>query len=72
MTATQTPAPQFELQVPGSNGNVYTIKRARNNDSWYCSCPAWKFQRKAPRERTCKHINALAAQLATQMVVGQR
>jgi predicted nucleic acid-binding Zn finger protein len=65
-------ATQFEIKVPGSNGREYTIKRARNNGSWYCSCPAWKFQHKAPADRTCKHINALAAQFAEQMAVGQR
>lgn len=63
---------QFEIQVPGSNGRVYTIKRARNGASWYCSCPAWKFQHRTPTERTCKHIDALAVQLGAQQAVGRR
>jgi predicted nucleic acid-binding Zn finger protein len=59
-------ATQFEIKVPGSNGAEYTIKRARNGASWYCSCPAWKFQHKAPADRSCKHIRALAGQLSAQ------
>jgi len=60
----------LEIQVPGSNGAVHTVKRDRQGMSWYCSCPAWKFQRKAPKERTCKHINKLAGELASQVVRG--
>jgi predicted nucleic acid-binding Zn finger protein len=59
-----TIAPNFELKVPGSNGNVYTIKKAKNSDHWYCSCPAWRFQHVAPKDRTCKHLRNMAAQLA--------
>ena len=32
----------------GKDGNVY------------CTCPAWKFQRKAVQGRTCKHLVAFA------------
>ena len=62
-------AAQFEIQVPGSNGNVYTIKRARNGASWYCSCASWRFQRVAPELRSCKHIRALARELQGQVAV---
>ena len=53
----------FEIKVNGSNGATYTIKRAQNGQDWYCSCPAWRFQRKNPSDRTCKHIKALVANL---------
>lgn len=39
---------------------VYTIKRGHDGNV-YCSCPAWKFQKLAPKDRTCKHLRALAA-----------
>lgn len=25
----------------------------------YCSCPAWRFQNKAPKFRMCKHLRAI-------------
>lgn len=28
-------------------------------DHYYCTCPAWAFQRSAPQRRTCKHLRAL-------------
>lgn len=62
---------KFEIQVPGSNGNVYTIKRARNGASWYCSCPAWRFQHARPELRSCKHIRALANELGHQVAVAR-
>jgi len=65
-------ATQFEIKVPGSNGREYTIKRARNGASWYCSCAAWKFQRVAPELRSCKHIRALAGALQAQVDVAAR
>ncbi len=34
----------------GADGNVY------------CTCEAWKFQRKPVNERTCKHLQAFACQ----------
>jgi len=26
----------------------------------YCSCPSWKFQKKAPKDRVCKHLRTLS------------
>lgn len=65
-------ATQFEIQVPGSNGNVYTIKRARNGQSWYCDCASWRYQHVAPALRSCKHIRALAQGLNAQVEVAAR
>jgi len=43
-----------------SNPNLsYEIRQAKNGHI-YCTCPAWKYQRKPVQERTCKHIKALA------------
>lgn len=64
-------AAQFEIQVPGSNGNVYTIKRARNGQSWYCSCPSWRYAHVAPALRSCKHIRALSDQFAAQVAAAR-
>jgi len=37
------PERQYEIRV-GEGGHIY------------CTCPAWRFQRKPPRDRTCKHL----------------
>jgi len=41
---------------------VYTIRRGHDGNV-YCSCPAWKFQKLAPKDRTCKHLRSLAASM---------
>jgi predicted nucleic acid-binding Zn finger protein len=56
----------FEIKVAGSNGNEYTVKQGRDGVV-YCSCPAWKFQRKPAAQRTCKHVRRVADQLAMQV-----
>ena len=43
--------------VTGDSGTSYEI--TRHDGSYFCSCRAWKFQRRPPTERTCKHIDAL-------------
>jgi len=50
--------------VPASKPGAapYSINLGADNNV-YCSCPAWKFQKLPPKERTCKHINALSGQL---------
>lgn len=57
--------------VQGSKPEVhYTIKRTGH--TYYCTCPAWKFQQTAPAAgRTCKHINALRAAYADNHVGGR-
>lgn len=58
----------FELRVPSmSRGDVsYVIRRGRGG-TLYCSCPAWRFQSKPVRARTCKHLRSLET---TGKVVG--
>ncbi len=34
----------------------YTVSRAEDEETWGCSCPAWKFQRHRIRDGICKHI----------------
>jgi DNA ligase-1 len=41
--------------IPWQGSRVYTITKKGNN-SYHCTCPAWKFQKKSPHERKCKHI----------------
>ena len=38
-------------------------------DRNYCSCPAWKFQRKPALQRTCKHIEQFRAAAAKRQPV---
>lgn len=44
------PNEHYEVRI-GHDGNVY------------CTCPAWRFQHRAPGERTCKHLQGLAKKL---------
>jgi len=47
--------------VTGDSGTEYVVSR-KDDGSWACSCPAWKFH-KAPRPN-CKHIDRLLLELA--------
>lgn len=40
----------------GRNGDTYVVSAGKDGHV-YCSCPAWRFQRCHPADRTCKHIN---------------
>ena len=40
-----------------------------DNQHVYCSCPAWKFQRKPALQRTCKHIEQFRAAAAKRQPV---
>jgi hypothetical protein len=42
--------------VEGSKPGVTYKVTVPESGAPYCSCPAWKFQKVAPSERTCKHI----------------
>lgn len=46
-------------EVPSQTDSTksYGIFYSEKEQHFYCSCPAWKFQRKTPKERTCKHLN---------------
>lgn len=45
------PSKSYEIRL-GKDGNVY------------CNCPAWKYQKIPPADRTCKHLKGLSKQLA--------
>jgi len=49
----------FVMFAPSaSNPNKgYPIKMGHDGNL-YCGCPAWKFQKKHPKDRTCKHLKA--------------
>jgi hypothetical protein len=49
--------------VQGSAAQPYEI-RLGGDGNVYCTCPAWKFQKLPPKERTCKHMKALSSQIA--------
>ena len=66
-------AAQIKIQVPATNGQaLYTITQARDGQSWYCSCPAWRHQRVSPTRRTCKHIDRLTANLVAYATTAER
>jgi hypothetical protein len=45
------------VTVPStSNPEIsYTVKMSKASNSVYCSCPGWKYQKKNPLLRKCKH-----------------
>lgn len=44
---------------------TYTIKMGKDGNV-YCDCPAWKYQKASPKERTCKHIKSLYKAMDSQ------
>ncbi len=58
------------IEVPGSDGSVYTIKNV--GGVYGCSCPAWRTQSAAVDRRTCKHIRRLRGDAAEDARVGVR
>ena len=40
------------------SGKRYTLILGQDGVA-YCTCPAWRFQKGAPKSRTCKHLKAL-------------
>lgn len=49
--------------VSESSGAVYEIRLGADANV-YCTCPAWKFQKLPPKERTCKHMKAVSGKIA--------
>jgi hypothetical protein len=54
--------------VKGSREN-YQVSRARQGEAIFCNCPAWKFQKKNPFCRTCKHTEAVCGKQAEALRV---
>lgn len=50
VASSSNPAVQHEIRL-GGDGVVY------------CTCPAWRFQRKSPSARQCKHMRAAASRI---------
>jgi hypothetical protein len=50
------------MSVPSSSNpdKSYDVKLGKDGNV-YCSCPAWRFQKLHPHQRTCKHIKAAQA-----------
>jgi hypothetical protein len=46
-----------------SRENVFYEIRLGADDNIYCTCPAWKFQRKGVFARSCKHLVAWAKEV---------
>lgn len=51
--------------VPSSSGAGSYEIRLGGDGNVYCTCPAWKYQKLPPKERTCKHMKALSGQIAS-------
>lgn len=58
------------LDVPGSNGAVYTIKNV--GGVYACNCMAWRTQSAPVDRRTCKHLRRLRGDAAEDARVGLR
>ena len=43
---------------------IYKVKYSERDNSYYCECPAWKYQHLHPKHRTCKHILAIRGEEA--------
>ena len=41
------------VDVPSSRGGFYQVRHM--GDHLHCNCPAWRFQKRPPKERICKH-----------------
>ncbi len=56
-----TVKPGEKIYISGSKENsYYTITMPRTVGALpYCSCPAWKYQKKKPSQRVCKHTQLL-------------
>jgi len=48
---------RFEIASASSN-RLYTVAQNKSTGEWSCSCPGWIIK-KAGKERTCKHLQAL-------------
>ena len=53
--------------VPSSSSSAVYEIRLGGDGNVYCTCPAWKFQKLPPKERTCKHMKALSGQIASMV-----
>src|SRR5215213_1750910 len=58
------------IDVPGSNGAVYTIKNV--GGVYACNCMAWRTQSAPVDRRTCKHLRRLRGDAAEDARVGLR
>ncbi|MAJ97140.1 MAG: hypothetical protein CMI56_00810 [Parcubacteria group bacterium] len=54
----ETPKCNIVASIPatGHPGFVHNLILSKKNHI-YCTCPAWKFQKKDPSLRTCKHVD---------------
>jgi hypothetical protein len=48
-----------KVSVHGDSDKTYEVSKTANGDNIWCTCPAWKYQRKNPLVRTCKHCEAV-------------
>jgi hypothetical protein len=58
------------MNVPGSDGAVYTIKNV--GGVYACNCMAWRTQSAPVDRRTCKHLRRLRGDAAEDARVGLR
>jgi len=48
-----------KVKVQGDTDKTYEVSKTASGDNIWCSCPAWKYQKKNPLVRTCKHCEAV-------------
>ena len=53
-----------------SSDREYEIRRSADKSHLYCSCPAWKYQKRRPQDRTCKHLEDLKVREPSQLSFG--
>lgn len=60
-TMTFAPTVLAHVKSETREGVVHQIRMGADGNV-YCTCEAWKYQRKPVTERTCKHLQAFALQ----------
>lgn len=52
-------SPGESVRVRGETGSVWRVTMSATGHP-YCSCPGWRFQKRPPADRFCKHTTAVA------------
>lgn len=52
---------RIEIKSESSN-RLYIVAQSKTSGEWQCSCPGWT-HKKAGKERSCKHLNAMLPML---------
>ena len=64
----------FNVISDSEDDTKYEVRYSKtkpSENSYYCSCPAWKYQVLHPKLRTCKHIKAIRGEEAEKQRIIQ-